>query len=205
MKFGVKLDGGDKWTVEATECTNFQAAYLINEINKLMSKNVKQFDELIRGIQADNADVVPDTGMILARWLKPGDVFEVDEGLHGTKRYICLEYVSDGGFVKAIREDVDKNCLGSDYRCVWQNIEDGGEEYEGCGFLLDYEEAKKYADVPGFVIDRDWWLKDRTVCMPDKEGEYKMFFYFATKNVPHCLRWGKTFEADKLVNRIKKA
>lgn len=147
MKFGVKLNRENKWTVEVSECTNFQAACLINEINKLMSENVK-FDELIRGIQADNANVVPDIGMILARQLKPGDVFEVDEGIHGTKRYICLEYVDDDGFVKAIREDVDKNCLGDDYRCVWQTLK---MVTKNMRIAVFFQITKKPKNMPTFL------------------------------------------------------
>lgn len=194
MKLGVKVDKG-KWTVEASECTNFQAAYLINEINELMSEK-----ESVEDI------IVPDTGMILARWLEPGDVFTVDEGLYGAKTYICLEYVNDGGFVRAIREDVDKNFLGNDYRCVWQNIEDCEALEIGDGyFLLNYEEAKKYLDVPGFAIDKDWWLEDRTIYLPsNKKGEDPLFCLSA-KNIPHCIRLARLFKADGLVNRVKKA
>lgn len=201
MRFGVKLVDGDKWTVEASECTNFQAARLINEINELMSE-----EELVEDIRIDNDNTVPDTGMILARWLEPGDVFTVDEGLYGAKTYICLEYVNDGGFVRAIREDVDKSFLGNDYRCVWQNIEDCEALEIGNGyFLLNYEEAKKYLDVPGFAIDKDWWLEDRTIYLPsNKKGEDPLFCLSA-KNIPHCIRLARLVKADGLVNRVKKA
>lgn len=195
MKFGVRLVDGDKWTVEASECTNFQAAYLINKINELIGE--KEFVEDV---------FVPDTGMILARWLEPGDVFTVDEGLYGVKRYICLEYVDDGGFVRAIREDVDKSFLGNDYRCVWQNIEDCEALEIGSGyFLLNYEEAKKYLDVPGFAIDKDWWLEDRTVYLPSSKEGADPLFCLSSKNIPHCIRLARLVKADGLVNRIKKA
>lgn len=201
MRFSVKLDG-DKWTVEVSECTDVQAARLINEINELMDEK-----ESVEDIRIDNDNTVPDTGMILARWLEPGDVFTVDEGLYsGAKRYICLEYVNDGGFVRAIREDVDKNCFGRDYQCTWQNMEDNeimevGEDH----FLLSYEEAKKYLDIPGFVIDKDWWLKDRMAYLPSNRKGTEPFFCFSAKNAPHCLRLARLFKADGLVNRIKKA
>ena len=200
MKFCVEVNG-DKWTVKANECDGPQAACLINEINRLMNK-----EESVKDIRIDHTNTVPDVGMILARWLNPGDVFTVDEGLVGVKRYICLEYVNDGGFVKAISEDVDKSLLGNDYRCVWQNIEDCEALEIGTGyFLLNYEEAKKYLDVPGFAIDKDWWLEDRTVYLPsDKKGADPLFCLSA-KNIPHCMRLAKTFDADKLVNRVKKA
>ena len=194
MRFGVKLVDGDKWTVEASECTNFQAARLINEINGLMDEEESIEDTL-----------VPDTGMILARWLEPGDVFTVDEGLYGAKRYICLEYVDDGGFVRAIREDVDKSFLGNDYRCVWQNIEDCEALEIGSGyFLLNYEEAKKYLDVPGFAIDKDWWLEDRTVYLPSSKKGADPLFCLSAKNIPHCIRLARLVKADGLVNRVKK-
>lgn len=137
-------------------------------------------------------------------WLNPGDVFTVDKGL-GAKRYICLEYVNDGGFVKAIREDVDKSLLGNEYRCVWQNIEDCESlEVSDGHFLLNYEEAKKYLNVPGFVIDKDWWLEDRTVYLPSNKKGADPLFCLSAKNIPHCIRLAKTFDADKLVNRVKK-
>lgn len=201
MKFCVEVNG-DKWTVEANECDSSQAACLINEINRLMNKEEPAVD-----IRIDNTNTIPDVGMILARWLNPGDVFTVDEGYgYGAKRYICLEYVNDGGFVKAIREDVDKSFLGNDYRCVWQNIEDCEALEIGTGyFLLNYEEAKKYLDVPGFVIDKDWWLEDRTAYLPSNKKGTDPFFCLSAKNIPHCMRLAKTFDADKLVNRVKKA
>lgn len=195
MRFGVRLVDGNKWTVEASECNNVQAARLINEINELMSEEEPVEDTL-----------VPDTGMILARWLEPGDVFTVDEGLYGAKRYICLEYVNDGGFVRAIREDVDKSFLGNDYRCVWQNIEDCEALEIGSGyFLLNYEEAKKYLDVPGFAIDKDWWLEDRTVYLPSSKKGEDPLFCLSAKNIPHCIRLARLVKADGLVNRVKKA
>ena len=195
MRFEVRLVDGNKWTVEASECNNVQAARLINEINELMSEEEPVEDTL-----------VPDTGMILARWLEPGDVFTVDEGLYGAKRYICLEYINDGGFVRAIREDVDKSFLGNDYRCVWQNIE-GCEALEiGSGyFLLNYEEAKKYLDVPGFAIDKDWWLEDRTVYLPSSKKGEDPLFCLSAKNIPHCIRLARLVKADGLVDRVKKA
>lgn len=201
MRFGVRLVDGNKWTVEASECTNFQAARLINEINELMDE-----EESVEDIRIDNDNTVPDTGMILARWLEPGDVFTVDEGLYGAKRYICLEYVNDGGFVRAIREDVDKSFLGNDYRCVWQNIEDCEALEIGSGyFLLNYEEAKKYLDVPGFAIDKDWWLEDRTVYLPSSKKGADPLFCLSAKNIPHCIRLARLVKADGLVNRVKKA
>lgn len=201
MKLRVEVDKG-KWTVEASECADVQAARLINEINELMDE-----EGFVKDIRIDNDNTVPDVGMILARWLNPGDVFTVDEGYgYGAKRYICLEYINDGGFVKAIREDVDKSFLGNDYRCVWQNIEDCEALEIGTGyFLLNYEEAKKYLDVPGFVIDKDWWLEDRTAYLPSNKKGTDPFFCLSAKNVPHCMRLAKTFDADKLVNRVKKA
>lgn len=197
MKFCVEVNG-DKWTVEANKCDGSQAACLINEINRLMNK-----EEPVEDIRINNTNTVPDVGMILARWLNPGDVFTVDKGL-GAKRYICLEYINDGGFVKAISEDVDKSCLGNDYRCVWQNIEDcEALEVSDGHFLLNYEEAKKYLNVPGFVIDKDWWLEDETAYIPitEKVG----VFSWEVRSVPHCMRLAKLFNADKLVNRVKKA
>ena len=180
MKLRVEVDEG-KWTVEASECADVQAARLINEINELMDE-----EEFVEDIRIDNDNTVPDTGMILARWLEPGDVFTVDEGLYGAKTYICLEYVND-------------------YRCVWQNIEDCEALEIGDGyFLLNYEEAKKYLDVPGFAIDKDWWLEDRTIYLPsNKKGEDPLFCLSA-KNIPHCIRLARLFKADGLVNRIKK-
>lgn len=195
MRFEVRLVDGNKWTVEASECNNVQAARLINEINELMSEEEPVEDTL-----------VPDTGMILARWLEPGDVFTVDEGLYGAKRYICLEYINDGGFVRAIREDVDKSFLGNDYRCVWQNIEDCEALEIGSGyFLLNYEEAKKYLDVPGFAIDKDWWLEDRTVYLPSSKKGEDPLFCLSAKNIPHCIRLARLVKADGLVDRVKKA
>lgn len=194
MRFRVEVNE-DKWTVEASECNSVQAARLINDINGLMNEKESIEDTLI-----------PDTGMILARWLEPGDVFTVDEGLYGVKRYICLEYVNDGGFVRAIREDVDKSFLGNDYRCVWQNIEDCEALEIGSGyFLLNYEEAKKYLDVPGFAIDKDWWLEDRTVYLPSSKKGEDPLFCLSAKNIPHCIRLARLVKADGLVNRVKKA
>lgn len=194
MRFRVEVNE-DKWTVEASECNSVQAARLINDINGLMNEKESIEDTLI-----------PDTGMILARWLEPGDVFTVDEGLYGVKRYICLEYVNDGGFVRAIREDVDKSFLGNDYRCVWQNIEDCEALEIGSGyFLLNYEEAKKYLDVPGFAIDKDWWLEDRTVYLPSSKKTEDPLFCLSAKNIPHCIRLARLVKADGLVNRVKKA
>ena len=194
MRFRVEVNE-DKWTVEASECNSVQAARLINDINGLMNEKESIEDTLI-----------PDTGMILARWLEPGDVFTVDEGLYGAKRYICLEYVDDGGFVRAIREDVDKSFLGNDYRCVWQNIEDCEALEIGSGyFLLNYEEAKKYLDVPGFAIDKDWWLEDRTVYLPSSKKGEDPLFCLSAKNIPHCIRLARLVKADGLVNRVKKA
>lgn len=194
MRFRVEVNE-DKWTVEASECNSVQAARLINDINGLMNEKESIEDTLI-----------PDTGMILARWLEPGDVFAVDEGLYGVKRYICLEYVNDGGFVRAIREDVDKSFLGNDYRCVWQNIEDCEALEIGSGyFLLNYEEAKKYLDVPGFAIDKDWWLEDRTVYLPSSKKGEDPLFCLSAKNIPHCIRLARLVKADGLVNRVKKA
>lgn len=194
MRFRVEVNE-DKWTVEASECNSVQAARLINDINGLMNEKESIEDTLI-----------PDTGMILARWLEPGDVFTVDEGLYGVKRYICLEYVNDGGFVRAIREDVDKSFLGNDYRCVWQNIEDCEALEIGSGyFLLNYEEAKKYLDVPGFAIDKDWWLEDRTVYLPSSKKGEDPLFCLSAKNIPHCIRLARLVKADGLVDRVKKA